>query len=428
MRIWLVTIGEPIPVREGARDRLLRTGYFAHFLADHGHEVVWWTSTFDHFRKKHWFDRDHLFRVGDRLEIRLLHGCGYKSNVSLARFRDHNQIAAKFAAAAKEEHALADMIVTALPTIELCFESVNYGREHNIPVVLDIRDMWPDIFLDLLPDVFRPFGGIALAPMFRKARAACSRATAVAGVTEPFVDWGIKRGDRLRSPWDGSFGFGYVKKTPSAEAVLTGSEFWRTHEISRSSADFVVCFFGTMGRQFELGPVIDAARILQKQNRRIRFVLCGAGDRLEYYRSQAADCDNVLFPGWVGAAEIWSLLQMSSLGLAPYRETPNFVMNIANKPAEYLSGGLPIALGLREGVLYDLLDARNCGFSYRGDAKELARMVGNLYDDPEKLRFLRANARRVFAEQFEAEKVYGAMMDHLVEIAAGHAALKGAAA
>jgi len=67
MKIWLVTIGEPVPVHEGVRDRLCRTGYFAHLLANHGHNVVWWTSTFDHFRKKHLFEADTFLPVNERL-------------------------------------------------------------------------------------------------------------------------------------------------------------------------------------------------------------------------------------------------------------------------------------------------------------------------------------------------------------------------
>ncbi|GAI08595.1 unnamed protein product, partial [marine sediment metagenome] len=50
MRIWLITIGEPLP-SDNNNDRLYRTGILAKLLIQRGHEVVWWTSTFDHVRK-----------------------------------------------------------------------------------------------------------------------------------------------------------------------------------------------------------------------------------------------------------------------------------------------------------------------------------------------------------------------------------------
>ena len=138
MLVWLVTIGEPLPVQEGAKDRPHRTGLFARLLAERGHDVVWWTSTYDHFRKKQLFADDHVLSVNSRLEIRLLHGCGYRSNVSLARFRDHRQVADRFAAAARAESRRPDIIVAALPTIELCLESTRYGKQFGVPVIAEV--------------------------------------------------------------------------------------------------------------------------------------------------------------------------------------------------------------------------------------------------------------------------------------------------
>jgi len=60
MRVWLLTIGEPVPLGAGARDRLHRTGAFARYLVSRGHQVVWWTSAFDHFRKQHLSGEDTL--------------------------------------------------------------------------------------------------------------------------------------------------------------------------------------------------------------------------------------------------------------------------------------------------------------------------------------------------------------------------------
>ena len=418
VRIWLATIGEPVPVREGTRDRLHRTGYFAHFLADRGHEVTWWTSTFDHFRKKHWFDSDSTLHVNNHLGIELIHGCGYGSNVSIARLRDHRQIASKFAKLARLERNPPDIIVAALPTIGLCLESAKFGRERDVPMVLDVRDLWPDIFLDLLPWVLRPIGRLVLWRMFRDSHAACSCATAITGVTEPFVDWGLGRGGRTRSPMDRRFGFGYVKSAPSAEEIKQAEEFWKKWGLAARNQEFVVSFIGTIGRQFELKPVIDAARIIQKAGRPFRLVLCGAGDRLEHYRSMAGDLDNIVFPGWVGRAEIYTLLRFSSIGLAPYRDTPNFRLNIANKPAEYLSAGLPIGLSLRDGVLCDLLHAENCGFSYGASPEKLAGRICHLADNPHQRRVLADNALKLFEEKFTAEKVYGEMMAYLEQVVA----------
>ncbi len=419
MLVWLVTIGEPLPVQEGAKDRPHRTGLFARLLSERGHDVVWWTSTYDHFRKKHLFADDHVLNVNGRLEIRMLHGCGYRRNVSLARFRDHRQVADRFAAAARADARRPDIIVAALPTIELCLESTRYGKQNGVPVVLDMRDMWPDIFLELLPSPLRPLGYLPLAPLFRKARAACRDATAISGMTDAFVDWGVRRGGRQRTLLDRSFYFGYVPAQPSAEKLAVAEAFWDRQGISAAAADdFNVAFFGTIGRQFNLEPIIRAARRLGSTKRTVRFVLCGSGDRLEHYKGLAAGLKNLVFPGWVGGAEIFALMRRSAIGLAPYRESLNFTMNIANKPAEYFSGGLPIALSLKSGVLHDLLRDRDCGFSYGDNPDTLVSELCRLQDDPARRKRLSENARALFAESFVAAKVYGRMAAYLEEIIA----------
>ena len=44
-----------------------------------------------------------------------------------------------------------DIILTSIPSIELSKVAVKYANKFNIPIVLDIRDLWPDVFFEILP-------------------------------------------------------------------------------------------------------------------------------------------------------------------------------------------------------------------------------------------------------------------------------------
>lgn len=405
-----------MPVREGALDRLHRTGYFAHFLADHGHDVTWWTSTFDHFHKKHYFQEDTTLAIRPNLRSRLLKGCGYRSSLSLARIRDHRQIAKKFASEAAAV-SRPDILVAALPTIELSLESVLFGRRESVPVVLDMRDMWPDIFADMMPAPVRPMTRLVLGPLFRQARTACAGAAAITGITEAFVDWGLARGGRKRSEFDKAFPLGYTVVPPPPEAIAKAEVYWDGLGITKEGSDFVACFCGNVGRQLDLETVIDAARQLQREGRRFRFVLCGTGDRLDHFRKMAADVKSVLFPGWVGAAEIYVLMRRASVGLDPLPDRYDFLATVNNKAIEYLSAGLPVISSPNQGVLYELLREKNCGISCAaGDAESLAAALVRLSGDAPGLAKMSQNAARLFEETFRAERVYAAMMDYLSEV------------
>lgn len=419
MRVWIVTMGEPVPVQEGRHDRLHRSGFFARFLATHDHQVIWWTSTFDHFRKKQWFTRDTTIDLVANLRLRMLKGCGYRRNVSLARILDHRQIAGKFAAEAAAAPR-PDVIVAALPTIDLCLASVRYGRRAGVPVVLDMRDMWPDIFVDLLPSLVRPVAQLALCPLYHQARQACAGATAITGITEEFVDWGLARGRRRRSPLDRAFPMGYTSVPPPPEAIAKAEAFWDERGVTRQSDEFVVAFMGTLGRTLALETVVEAARRLERSGRRFRFVFCGTGDRLEVLQQSAGDLRSTLFTGWLGAAELFVLMRRSSVGLDPMPARHDFLATINNKAIEYLSAGLPVVSSPDHGALFKLLRDGQCGLSYpTGNAAALAAILAALDADRTRLARLSGNAARIFEERFQAERVYASMMDHLGEICGG---------
>jgi glycosyltransferase involved in cell wall biosynthesis len=321
---------------------------------------------------------------------------------------------------AREEARAPQIIVAALPTIELCAESVKYGRERGVPVVLDMRDMWPDIFADAVPGPARPLARLLLWPMFRAARAACARATAITGITDEFVDWGLKRGRRQRSDLDRAFAMGYSVTPPSAEDVAAAEKFWDQQGVPAAGDGPIACFFGTLGRQFDMQTVLEAARLLQSQGGRVRFVLCGAGDRLDEFRTLASDLRNVYFPGWVDKAAIHVLMRRSMAGLDPLTDRYDFLATINNKAIEYLSAGLPIISSPGRGALNRLLSDERCGLSYEiGDAAGLAGVLSRLDREPELHASLADNARRVFLERFTADQVYGSMMEYLHEVVAG---------
>lgn len=411
MKIWIIAAGEPVPVGPSFKDRLHRGGYFAHFLARTGHEVVWWTSAFDHFGKKFLETGSDVLRPEKNLEIRPLRGCGYARNVSPARLRDHRMLGAAFAAAARTLPR-PEAILCAYPTIELSLEAVRYGKEAGVPIALDIRDLWPDIFLELAPGPLRPVMKLFLSRMYSEAAEACAGASAILGVTDEYVRWGLEKAGRPRGDMDRSFPFGYEKRTLSGEEAAAAQKALLDKGVGPYGG-MTVCFFGTLGRQFDIDTVLSAARMLGQKKAAVRFVFCGTGDRLDDYRSRAVGLPNCVFPGWIGGAEIAELMKNSSVGLAPYRESDNFRWNVPNKIGEYLSGGLPVALSLRSGVARDLLLQSGCCLAYDGDAEKLAVALSSLVSDKRSLQSMRSAAERLFLSSFEASAVYGAMAGHL---------------
>jgi glycosyltransferase involved in cell wall biosynthesis len=123
-----------------------------------------------------------------------------------------------------------------------------------------------------------------------------------------------------------------------------------------------------------------------------------------------------MFPGWASAAEIWTLMRASMVGLTPYRSRPDFVASIPNKSIEYLSAGLPLVSSL-QGSLAHLLARADAGLTYaNGDVDALVGSLERILNAPGAQAAMATNASELYRREFVAEKVYDEMAAYLEEV------------
>lgn len=421
MKVWLVNIGEPLPVKRDSEERLFRTGYLSKLLAYQGHSVVWWTSTFNHFLLKHYFTQDTQITINKNLVIRAFHGLGYINNVSLRRLLDYYNVAFKIWQAMRKETVLPDIIVISFPPIESCSMVVNFAKKRNIPVVIDLRDMWPDTFLDMVPKNVKFLVKILLAPKFYETRKAFTKADALFGVTEGFLQWGLRYSQRKRNEWDGIFHFGYPYSPLPHYKRMEAEKFWDQLGVKPNSQRKYICFLGSINRTLNLEAIFKAADMLKFQLPELIFVICGSGDKLEYYRLISQGLPNIIMPGWVDQPKIQILMERCIAGLDPLPDRFDFHVHINNKAIEYLAGGLPIITCPKKSTLADLVLQNNCGLTYdHNDAEGLADLLINYIQNPQLQKTMSTNAKRLFEERFQAEKVYGSYISQLENIIKDH--------
>jgi glycosyltransferase involved in cell wall biosynthesis len=371
-------------------------------------------------QKRFEFDRDAHVKLDGGGELRLIHGPPYHRNVSARRVLNHAVIAWKFRRQALQSPK-PELILASLPIPEVAAAAASVASRAGAPLVIDIRDLWPDVFEDVLPPPLRPIARRSvLLPHARLAGRALRSAAALISPADGYIEWGCRRAGRPRTALDREFPFGYPVTSPAPDALARAEEFWRSRGVG-IEGEFLLCFFGTLGRQFDLETVLDAAGLLGARGIPVRFVLCGDGDRAAEYRRRAARHQNVVFPGWVGAAEIWTLLRKAAAGLAPYKRIDNFTLNIPNKPVEYLSAGLPVLTSI-DGALGSLVRSADCGCVYTGP-EDLAGRIAALHRNGSLRRAWADNAARLFRERYVANVVYSRLGRHLEDVAT----LRGAA-
>jgi glycosyltransferase involved in cell wall biosynthesis len=411
LNVWLVTVGEPLPLSAAENPRLLRTGSLARNLVERGHEVLWWTSAFDHFSKRHFTNADATVDwEGGR--IRLLKSTGYRSNVSLQRFVEHAGVARKFTGEAALQ-ARPDVILASLPTIELAHAAVRFGRSAGVPVLLDIRDLWPDLLINVMPRPWRWLSRLVLRGMVRRATQAMSQCQGIVGVSAGYLHWALGYAGRAQGANDAVIPLGYVAPT----ARRASADVERQLAGLGVRANSKICWYvGTFGRQYDLAPVFKAASALQAAGRSdVQFVISGDGDHGPRWRELAAPLRNVVFTGWIGADEINWLRSRTCIGLQPY--IASAPQGLANKLFEYLSAGIPVVSSLA-GENEALIARYECGITYRaGDGLDCHRALLRLLDDDALIRRMGDNGRRLFQEQFDASSVFERLIT-LIETAA----------
>jgi glycosyltransferase involved in cell wall biosynthesis len=331
--------------------------------------------------------------------------------------RFYRQLASSFERRTRNE-IVPDIILCGMPTYEMALAAINHAKPRNIPVVIDVRDLWPDIFVDVVPYGIHWLAKLVLWPLFEATRKVFSEATCITAISSNYLEWALSYGNRAQCENDRVFHMGYKKAVLSETERQESYDRWSKRGVNKNS--FIICFFGSINRLFNFETVIKAAKCLSEMNHsNIQFVICGDGERLSHYKRLARGIQNVLFPGWVNISDISTLMDWAKIGLAPHAISDKMA-TIPNKVAEYFSGGLPILSSLH-GELEQILLRNDCGLTYEvGDIQSLVNAILYLCNNPQKRQQMGDNGRRLFETNFSADRVYSEMINHLEKVASGH--------
>lgn len=414
MHFWLLIEGEPLAT-DFDESRLHRMCSLAEILHARGHQVSVWSSTTNHRDKTIRSNKELVTNYLPGYDVVFLDSPTYERNISVARIIHNIKTAKKFKQTVSESPVdLPDLILSAYPPIELTKAGVQVANKLGVPSVVDLRDLWPDIFVETLPRWMQVIARLAIYPFNRQARYIADNATAVVGITDEFISWFEQKATNQSLKAKRSFLLSYKVETLNSLARNEALKFWLEKGIEPSEEVFTICMFGSLGETAEIPLLIDAARrILEDNVHNVRFVVCGVGEILEQLKNASKDLPNFYLPGWVTKGQIRVLMEMSNAGALPYHSDRGFELSLPNKVGEYLSEGLPILSSI-SGVVSVLLDTEGVGFTYKNqNAGELVDLIYTLIEEKDLQANMRKRAHAVFQSKFNAEIIYNNYADYL---------------
>lgn len=414
MRFWIVKYGETVPFapeRQGGQ--LFRAGSIARALAKRGHDVTWWTGRFEHQTKSYLAPKNQeiLSDPESDLSVRLIDSPGYKSNVSIARAIDHRIFRHRLRTEMRKAPK-PDLIFVSFPIPEIAADCVHLGKQIGVPVVTDVRDLWPEILVDRLKDRF----GFSPTPLIniydRQICRTLHDTDAAYAITPDFLEWAQTKGSRSSEQRknDRFFHLSSEKPDYSEDYCNAQRALWEGRGVDFSK--FVYCWAGSLSPQKTLEEMLDAFEQLPDDvARQLQLVICGRGVLESRVQEIAKKCDHVLFVGFVPNDEVKGLYLNGDIGLLCYDDVQNFRSNYPNKFGEYLSCGLPILTTLTGPILEnfpsEVVISTNGGLS-----KDIARTISQLIETPANPE-VREVARKIHFEQFDSATILPRLCESL---------------
>jgi glycosyltransferase involved in cell wall biosynthesis len=231
-----------------------------------------------------------------------------------------------------------DVIVVSSPTFFSIFSAWALARVRRTPLVIEVRDLWPAIFVEL--------GILTNRALIRALEAvelaAYRAAEAVVVVTEGFrlhlLDRGVES-SKVHVVRNGVDTEHFRPDTPADPELrqLLGAR----------SGDLLVLYVGAHGISHGLTAVAEAAAKLAGEPVHFAFVGEGAAKAILAQRVQELGLDNVTLREGVAREKVPSLLAAADICLVPLRDIPLFSSFIPSKLFEYLGSGKPVVGAVR---------------------------------------------------------------------------------
>ncbi len=301
-----------------------------------------------------------------------------------------------------------DVVFASSTPLTVGIPGVLASKRHRVPLVFEVRDLWPEIPIAM--GILKSPLLIYIARKFEKwVYFNSKRVIALSpGMLDGVVMAGYERNSVIVAPNACDLGLFNV-------SVREGSLFRSRHSWLGSRK--LVVYTGTFGKVNNLSYLMDVAYATSKLEPDICFVLIGDGAEKEKLVDLAFKKGilkkNVFFLPSVTKEELPAILSASDVCVSTVLPLPELWNNSANKFFDGLAAGKPIAIN-HGGWQADIIDSNNIGVVMNhDDCDEGARALVELVSSPERLERACQGSRRLAIDEYSAEKMTSIVIELL---------------
>jgi glycosyltransferase involved in cell wall biosynthesis len=246
-----------------------------------------------------------------------------------------------------------DVVIVTSPPLFVGFSGYIISRMKRMPLVFEVRDLWPESAIDT--GVLKNRTIIRLAYWFegfiyRKAKL-------INVLTPAFYKTlnekkGIKREKLLLIPNAADFSL--------SENVISSFDRSLFRRTMGFDDKFVITYVGAHGVANHLEQLLDAGKMLEDTN--VEFLLIGDGMEKKRLKKLAEEkaVNNVKFLDPVPKKEVFKYILASDMGISVLKRVDTFKTVYSNKTFDYMSCKVPILMAI-DGVSRDLVEDAQAG-------------------------------------------------------------------
>ena len=406
MKIW---INNPFDFLPGEGARLQRYGLLARALVKAGHQVVWWSSDWNHLKKEK--REEKCANAGDTphqgeadpgsVGIRLIKTLPYFKNIGLRRLISHWLYARKWARECWNEQEKPDLIICSAPPLSTGWFMWGLCKRLGCAGVIDVMDVWPETFERVVP-------AWMLGPLRWMAKRVYEGADGISAVGDSYLEvvGGYLTPRQGETPRQGGARPGEKPMYRCYHGIEMGGGR-DERSLARADGPLRLVYVGNMGTGYDLITLVQVVKQMIEDGQAISLDLAGSGDQEEGLKVLAqTQKDNIRFHGVVTGSDLCELLGNADVGIIPM--FANTYVAVPYKLADYAAAGLPMISSLK-GETEDLITKYKAGWFYEaGSVASLKRTITACVEvvKEEKISYYRRNALRMVEECFDADKIY----------------------
>lgn len=385
MKVWIINPYGNIP---GEKWRPHRSYTVAKAFESDGHDVTYWISNLDHRSK---FERQEKEIQDINLTIKIVPSTKYSEHISINRIKFEINFIKNFILLAEIEKSKPDLIIIGEPSLFISFNFIKYVKKHNLKFVVDIVDIWPELFKLVLPKFFQPIHKLIFLPFYLKRSWFLKKANGIISVSKAYLKIATDINTKVPSIivyWGTDLNsFNVAITTKNIDSTL------------------YLIYAGTLGDNYDVQSIINCAKKVKEHNLDVHIYIAGDGNLRQYVIDSIAhhNLSSTTYLGRISPEELVFYYQKCQLALSTYSKDSTVSMPI--KAFDYFAAGLPLlnSLGMDLG---EMVKEHKLGMNYEpGNAEDLFDKIIYLRNNIEILKEMKLNCLEI-AKQFDESKIY----------------------